>query len=64
LTKKDWIIRARDEEIRQLNLGIYELEILKEKFSQKDVEVENLLLRVGNIARENENLKVDISLYD
>ena len=64
MTKKDWIIRARDEEIRQLNLGIYELEILREKFSQKDVEVENLLLRVGNIARENENLKVDISLYD
>lgn len=40
------------------------MEVLQEKFMQKDIEIENLIQRLGEVATENEHYKEDISQYD
>ena len=54
LSKKDKIVKEKEEIIEQLNKGVYQLEVLQEKFEQKDIEIENLIQRLGEVATENE----------
>jgi hypothetical protein len=54
LGKKDEVIAQKDGCIIELNKGIYQLEVLQEKFQQKDVEIDNLITRLGEVATENE----------
>lgn len=40
------------------------MEVLQEKYQQKDIEIENLIQRLGEVATENENFKIDMTDYD
>jgi hypothetical protein len=40
------------------------MEVLKEKFDQKDIEIEGLIMRMAESAEENANLQEEIRLYD
>lgn len=40
LEKKDKSLKEKDETIDNLNKGVYQLEVLHQKFQQKDVEIE------------------------
>ena len=54
----------KDQEINVLNGGIYQLEVLKQQFDQKDIEIENLIMRMGESAEENAQLQEEVRLYD
>ena len=54
----------KDQEINVLNGGIYQLEVLKQQFDQKDIEIENLIMRMGESAEENAQLQEEVKLYD
>ena len=57
-------IAQKDEDIANLQNGIYELEALKHEFYQKDVEMENLIARTAEVQGEKEQLQEDVRLYD
>jgi len=40
------------------------MEILKEKFDQKDIEIEGLIMRLAESAEETATLQEELRLYD
>ena len=37
------------------------MEVLQEKFAQKDIEIDNLIQRLGEMATENETYKIEMT---
>lgn len=63
-TELEEVLALKDREIWNLNQGVYQLEVLKEKFDQKDVEIETMIMRMAQAAEENAQLKDEVRLYD
>ena len=58
------VIGQKDQDIANLQSGIYELEALQHEFYQKDIEMENLIARTAEVQGEKEQLQEDVRLYD
>ena len=57
-------LQEKDEEINVLQGGIYQLEVLQNQFEAKDVEIENLIMRLAESAEETAIFQHDCKLYD
>lgn len=57
-------LNEKDEEIATLSGGIYQLESLQAQFDQKDVEIENMIMRMAEAAEQNEGLGNEVRMYD
>ena len=52
---KDKVLE-KEYEVSVLQNGIYQMEVLQEQFTQKDIEIEALMLRMAEAAEENTQL--------